>query len=84
MTRPRLSAVTVRPLPGPSPRICRVSKSFSPFSITPIMAPAVSRRPRAAVITGLVLCACLASSTRFLVVAANARICVPAAVARTI
>ena len=48
----------------------------------PIMAAAVIRRPSAAVITGLVSCLRLASSTISLVVAANARICPSAAVAR--
>ena len=42
--------------------------------ITPIMLPAVRRRPNAAVATGLVLCATLAVSTNSFVVAANARI----------
>ena len=50
----------------------------------PIITPAVSRRPNAAVTTGLVLCACLAVSTSSFVVTANARTCAFAAVARTI
>ena len=58
-----------------------VKRSFSPFIITPIMAPAVRSRPSAAVATGLVLWAFLAYSTRSLVAAANARICPSAAVA---
>ena len=83
-TSPLESAVTVSPPMGPSPSTFRVRRSFSPFIITPIMAPAVKSRPRAAVATGLVLWAALAYSTRSLVVAAKALICPSAAVALTI
>ncbi len=48
------------------------------------MAAAVMRRPKAAVATGLVLWAFFAFSTISLVVAAKARICPSAAVARII
>ena len=55
LTSPLESAVTVKPPIGPSPSILMVRMSSAPFIITPIMAPAVRRRPRAAVATGLVL-----------------------------
>ena len=48
-------AVSYTHLIGPSPFIIMVSMSFSPFIITPIMAPALSNLPNAAVATGLVL-----------------------------
>ena len=83
-TSPLESAVMVSPSIGPSPWILMVKRSSSPFIMEPIMPPAVRRRPSAAVATGLVLWAFLASSTRSLVVDANARICPSAAVARII
>jgi hypothetical protein len=49
----------------------------------PIMVPAVSSLPKAAVTTGLVLWAALAFSTKSLDVTAKARICAFAAVALT-
>ena len=83
-TFPFESAVTVIPFKGPPAFTCKVKRSFSPFIIIPIIEPAVKRRPSAAVATGLVLCAALANSTISLVVAANARIWLFAAVALTI
>ena len=50
----------------------------------PIMAPAVRRRPRAAVATGLVLCISLAFSTKSLVDAAKILTWLPAPEACTI
>ena len=62
----------------------RVIRSFSPFIMVPIMAPAVSSRPSAAVTTGVVPCTCLEYSTRSLVAAAKARMVPFSAVALTI
>ena len=53
LTFPDESAVTVTPRMGPSPWICRVRRSRSPFIITPIIAAAESILPTAAVTTGL-------------------------------
>ena len=77
-------AVTVSPLIGPEHLICSVRRSLSPFIMPPIITPAVSSLPSAAVATGYVPWRLLASSTRSLVVAANARICLSAAMALTI
>ena len=52
--------------------------------MAPIMAPPDNKRPKAAVITGLVLCRFLASSTKFFDVMAKHRICPMAAIPRTI
>ena len=83
LTPPRLSAVTTMPCSGPSPSNWIVRRSFSPFSMYAIISAALIVRPRAAVATGVVPCAFLASSTSSLVVTANTRSCSFAATPRT-
>ena len=84
LTWPWESAVTVSPFAGPPHWIWIVKRSLSPFIIVPIIAAPLKRRPNAAVMTGLVSWALLASSTISFDVMANARIWLSAAVALTI
>ena len=77
------SAVTVIPPKGPSPSNWIVRTSFSPFIIAPIIRPADSVLPRAAVATGLRPWAFRAYSAVSFDVTAKARIKPSAAVART-